>query len=88
MADQLQEFAQTVLDRGPDRVLVDGSGSAVSPTRARAEYGVRPDLILIRADGWSLGAPVHLAKQAEALWPDEWIGFLKRPSRTPKPYKK
>jgi len=57
----------------PDRVLVDSEGTALSPAMAM-ELGVVPHIILVRRDGWTLGAPEHLAKAAEALWSDEWIG--------------
>ena len=68
-----------VLRRGPDRVLISSDGEATSSRRAREEHGVNPDVIFIRRDGWSLGAPKHLARVAYRLWADEWVLFIERP---------
>jgi hypothetical protein len=64
---------------GPDRVMID-EYEGVSYSRAREEYGISPDIIFIRHDGWSLGAPNFLEKAAYRMWKNEWIGFVKRPS--------
>lgn len=57
---------------------------ALSSKRAR-DVGVVPDVIFIRNDGWSLGAPKRLESAAHRLWADEWIGFVRRPSTTAQP---
>ena len=46
-----------------------------------------PHIILVRRDGWTLGAPESLVEAAEALWADEWIGCIKCPSRQGHPLK-
>ncbi len=84
MSFSLQAFADMAIANGPDRVLVDSEGTALSPVRAM-EQGVMPHIILIRGDGWTLGAPERLAKAAEALWADEWIGYVNLPSRQAHP---
>ena len=85
---RLQEAADFILSRGPHRVMVNAEGEAVPPKRAKLEHGIVPSIVFIRGDGWTLGAPEHFAREAEALYPDQWIGFMKKPSRTPKPYKR
>jgi hypothetical protein len=82
---KLQEFADTIVTNGPTRVLLDCYGTAVSPQRALNEYGIEPEVIFIREDGWSLGAPRQLQEQARKLWRKEWIGVLWLPNTTPEP---
>lgn len=62
----------------PTRVLVNEKGRAISAKRAQAEHGVVPDIIFLREDGWSLGAPSYLEHEAYRLWPGEWVGFTRR----------
>jgi len=61
-----------IIRNGPDRVVVDAEGTAMSWKRA-AERGIFADAIFIRDDGWSLGAPTELAEVAYSLWPREWV---------------
>lgn len=76
-----QAYVDHILRFGPNRVLVE-------PDLAVATYRAPfiPDIIFIRDDGWSLGAPSHLASFAEAMWKDEWIGVLTRPRTVATPY--
>ena len=57
---------------GPDRVIIDGKGMAVSPFRAKTEFSVEADVVFIRADGWMLGAPWKLANYARSIWKGQW----------------
>lgn len=82
----LEAKAKEILTRGPTRVVVSADGEAVPSARARQEFGVTPDVIFIRKDGWSLGAPMSLALVAERMWEDEWLGVLRRPSNAVKYY--
>jgi len=82
----LQACVKNIMASGPSRVLIDATGTAVSSLRARRDHGVEPDVIFIRNDGWSLGAPWHLFGAAEAMWPDQWIGILRRPETEAEPY--
>lgn len=63
----------------PARVVVDSEGQAVNSRRATFEYGVRTDIVFLRGDGWTLGAPKHLESVAYSLWRDEWTHFCRRP---------
>lgn len=49
----------------------DADGGATPPRREDAE-NMRH--ILIRGDGWTLGAPAHLLEAAEKLWKEDWVG--------------
>ncbi len=69
--------------RGPARIVVNASGEALPFNRAveRGLIGLGGIyLILIRNDGWTLGAPRALAPVAYRLWPEAWIAYLERPS--------
>lgn len=70
---------------GPDRVLVNANGEAVSSVRARRIAGVTPDIIFIRDDGWSLGAPAALEAIAYSIWRKEWAAFARRGDLAPSP---
>lgn len=74
---ELQEIGEEVLRRGPCRILVTPN-EALSPTRARRQ-GMNADIIFIRDDGWSLGAPACLEKSAFHLWKGYWTGFIRMP---------
>jgi hypothetical protein len=54
------------------RVVVAATGAVVSLSRAR-RLGIEPDVIFVRADGWTLGAPWRFAPVAVHLWLDDWI---------------
>ena len=82
----LNEMAKRVKAQGPTRVVVSPEGEAVPPGRARDEFGATPEVIFIRKDGWSLGAPKSLARVAEGMWADEWLGVMLLPSGTVKFY--
>lgn len=51
----------------PVRVLTN-EGRAVSPRRTT----IQPDVIFVRNDGWSLGAPKHLEEVARSQWAGSW----------------
>ena len=85
--EELQAAAASILEHGPTRVVINADGEAVPPKRAKS-MGIVPDVILIRDDGWSLGAPPQFAAVAQSLWADKWVGFLKRGSGVAKPFKK
>lgn len=76
--------AAEVMKRGPDRVLVS-SDCAVSPKSALMQYRIRPDVVFIRDDGWTLGAPAGLADKAFKLWAGSYVAFMIRPEEKPRP---
>ncbi len=65
----------------PERILIDKEGHAVPWERAFREHDIgmtQITVILVRADGWSLGAPEGLEEAAFELWKDEWRWFCPR----------
>lgn len=83
---ELDGAAKLIFIHGPSRVVISAEGEAVGTKRARVQFGVEPDIIFIREDGWSLGAPEQWAEVAEATWKDKWIGVLVKPSAVPVSY--
>lgn len=81
---QLAQHSERILNSGPDRVLIDDY-EAVNWMQAQNQYGIFPDIIFIRSDGWSLGAPTRLEKVAYKLWNYEWIGFIRKPNTDASP---
>jgi len=63
--------------RGPMRVVVqveDGTVAyAVSPGQAVEEFNIIPDVVLVRKDGWTLGARIKDRDAAVALWEGDWV---------------
>lgn len=67
------------IKNGPDRVIVGRDGDAVPAKRAYEEYGIVPTVILLRYDGWTLGAPEPFVSVATNLWRGDWIGIARAP---------
>lgn len=57
----------------PNRVMVDETGRALSPARAKRDYGRVPVIVLEREDGWRLGAPRGLVEYALGTWSGYWV---------------
>lgn len=70
----------------PSRVLVSRTGRAVPFAAGRMSRHAPVAVIFERADGYSLGAPAHLARAAEAMWSDEWTRVYEGPTWMPIPY--
>lgn len=83
---RLDRYATAILRDGPTRVIVDSGALGVTPKRAREEYNITPDVIFIRNDGWSLGAPARFEQVALALWRDDWIGIIRCPDTRAQPW--
>ena len=62
----------------PNRVVVDRDGMAVNASRAKHEFCAYPDIVFVRDDGWTLGAPLALERVAYRLWRDYWTHFARR----------
>jgi hypothetical protein len=62
--------------RVPRRVVVSGEGEAVLPYKAQ-QMGVVPDVVFVRKDGWTLGAPARWEQLAYKMWADEWVLFMR-----------
>lgn len=57
----------------PTRVVINEEGEAVPAWMAERDYNIKPDVVFVRDDGWTLGAPKHLAQVAKGLWEGEWV---------------
>lgn len=68
----INHIKNQVLASGPTRVLVDSDGTSVSLKDAERQ-NIKPDLIYIRDDAWSLGVPKKLEAQAKLLWFGHWV---------------
>lgn len=86
----MQAAERKIRESGPTRVLVSEDGEAVPPRRVELPDGVTVDrfaeLVFIRADGWTLGAPLHLATVAVDLWRDTWVAVYDRRADAATPY--
>lgn len=82
MEEDIRDIRELVNDEiKPYRILVDKEGHAVPWERAFREHKIgmnQISVILVRADGWSLGAPEGLEEAAFELWKDEWRWFCPR----------
>lgn len=56
---------------GPDRVVINRQGLAV-PAADAAFSGILPDVVFVRNDGWSLGAPDEFEGAARRQWLNFW----------------
>ena len=73
---KLNAMVEHVIAHGPTRVVVDEEGSATTPERALEQYRVEPDVVFVRNDGWSLGAPKEFQDVAKKMWEDKWVAFM------------
>lgn len=62
--------------QGPTRVVIQRDGYAVNYRRAQGQ-GVNVDVVFVRNDGWTLGAPTEYEQVAYKLWPTEWVGYMR-----------
>jgi hypothetical protein len=75
---RMKDLIEQIKQQGPDRILINEDGDAVSPRRT----SIVPDVIFIRKkDQWSLGAPNHLVALAFGMWEDEWEFALLPPKK-------
>lgn len=76
---QFEAAKAKVQANGPDRMIVDAQGLATTWPRASIEYGTLPEVIFIRNDGWSLGAPYRFREVAQGLWSETWVAQAEFP---------
>lgn len=62
----------------PTRVMIN-QFEAIPPGRAKNEHNIKPVIIFVRNDGWSLGAPEEYEVEAHAMWSDSWTHFTRHP---------
>lgn len=60
----------------PRRVVVDEDGHAIPP-EAASKMSIDSDIIFLRNDGWSLGAPKDLEDIAYNMWRNDWVQFAR-----------
>lgn len=73
---ELATVIENARRKGPTRVVVSADGNAVPPNIALSKYLLVPDVIFVRKDGWTLGAPTQFAKLAFEMWSGEWIEYF------------
>lgn len=65
---------------GPTRVVVtveNGSVAyAVPPEQAKRQWGIEPEVILVRKDGWTLGAMFRDRDPTFKLWEGDWLAEI------------
>lgn len=70
--EDLPSLVEKIKMHGPTRVLVNQFEGR--PTHiALRDNRITPDVVFIRDDGWSLGAPKDLVWHAEMMWADKWV---------------
>ena len=62
----------------PTRVIYNDYADATTPERAKQLYGVEPDIIFLRNDGWSLGASKNLENVAYNVWAGSWQYYARK----------
>lgn len=73
--EELVAIHRDVIENGPVRVVVNYDALAVPLWQAMQEFFVVPEIVFIRCDGWTLGAPKRFACVAKQLWSDQWLGI-------------
>jgi hypothetical protein len=63
----------------PDRVVINSAGDAKPSNIARSHYGIKPVIIFLRNDGWTLAAGKNHISLAYRLWAGEWTHFVEAP---------
>ena len=81
----MNKLNTTIKIDSPNRVVINSDGMGCPPKRAREKYGINPDIIFIRRDGWTLAAPTEFENIAYQMWKNEWIAFLRKPETKAKP---
>lgn len=82
---ELKQVVKEIMQFGPNRVMVSAN-ETLTCSKAWSEYHIGPDVIFIREDGWSLGAPDNLSENAERLYNEGWAGVLIKDSSEPISY--
>lgn len=72
---------QMLLQTGPDRVVCNSEGLAVSPAGA-SRNRIKVEVIYVRSDGWSLGTPERFCSAALRLWRRDWVCRIDTRTRT------
>jgi hypothetical protein len=73
--DSVEGLLERIGRNGPTRVVVDRHAQAKPPERALA-MGIPVDVVFVRGDGWTLGAPEALEWVAYNTWAGDWTAVL------------
>ncbi|KKM72975.1 hypothetical protein LCGC14_1415050, partial [marine sediment metagenome] len=71
---------RVIAKTGPDRVIINDAGEGIPPDKA-LKMEITPDIIFIRNDGWSLGAPQKFESIAHKMWEGDWEYFVRFPEK-------
>lgn len=85
MKRPVHEVVAGILKYGPSRVMINDAGEATTPHMAGKFYDIRPTIIFIRDDEWSLGAPAEFEERAYNTWKGGWVGYIRKPGTHMKP---
>jgi hypothetical protein len=72
----------------PKKVIVDEDGLGAIPFMAEEQYGIIPEVVFVREDGWALGAPLKFEDVAYNMWKDKWVFYLREGDNQLKPISK
>ena len=72
--EKIQKTIEEISENGPTRIVINFDGEGVHPLRVP---GIKADIIFIRNDGWSCGAPSQYEKVAYNLWKGTWVAFIR-----------
>jgi len=75
---KLETWIEVIKEHGPTRVVINENGEATTPEAALRDHDLRPDIIYVRDDGWSLGTPAQFDTVASRMWEKEWVGVMWR----------
>lgn len=82
----LEQTEANILQSGPSRVVINADGEAHNPQFAMHHFKIGVEVIFIRNDGWSLGAPKRFEDVAFLTWWDHWVArmdFVERSEEYP-----
>lgn len=71
----LDRVAQRIVEKGPDRIVVDENGRTMTPDAA-AKIPVKAEVVLILDTGWSIGVPWEFVPAAYRPLSDRWVAWL------------
>lgn len=61
----------------PTRIVINANGDAVAPhIAAQRKDAKKIDIVFIRKDCWTLGAPQEFEKIAASTWVGEWMAVI------------
>lgn len=76
--NDINETLEDVIAYGPNRVLVGAEGETASYRDAIMTLHIKPVVVLVRDDGWTLGAPADLEDVARKMWETRWVGVIRK----------